>query len=121
MIAFCIEAYEGVITTTTVFTPMELNSALANAEKYLVEVRNQVVAGTPALTLKLERSNDGLNWDTTTPIVSFFTNQTLTGATIFGQDLGTTNVGGCFARLSIQISGASSSAWLKIILTGRDS
>jgi len=67
----------------------------------------------------MERSNDGVNWDTkTTPISS--SNLSSAQSVIWAEDTGST-LGGCFARLKITLAGQSSpTAQIQIVVTGRD-
>ena len=113
----------GITGTTTVYSASELNSLLAQAEKYYVSVHTSQPAGTaPKITLKLERSNDGATWDTQTPLTMINAVDYSATTDIYAQDTGASRVGGCFCRVTITLSATSGtpSGHFRIILTGRD-
>jgi len=118
--------FDGPLTgTTAVYTSPQLNALIASAEKYMLQARVAQVAGTtPALKVTMERSNDGNDFENgnnpQSKLISVPLNPNTT-ETFYGQDLGTSTVGGSFARLTITLGGTNPSAHLKLILTGRDS
>jgi hypothetical protein len=71
-------------------------------------------AGTnPTITVKLERSNDGLNWSDKHLL---FSGVTLANGVSYAQDIGAV-ARGCFGRLSVQLGGTSPSAHVQLIVT----
>lgn len=121
-IVSCIEAINRAMSAAgavTEYSSPELNAALAQGEKRMVEMRIMQAGGTsPTITVKLERSNDNLTWDTTAQ-ATFFSNASLANGTSFAQDTGA-NVGGCFARLSVTLGGTNPTAHIQIIVTARE-
>ena len=115
----CFEILNRAITGTTAeFTDPIFNERLARGEKAFFAMRLMQTAGTgsPSITVKLQRSNDNLNWNDKATIYS-----TLSFANVmnYAQDTGS-NVGGCYARLSIQLAGTDPSAQVQIIVTIRE-
>ena len=107
--------------STTVYTPSELNSVLAQGETFWVSARTTQVSGTsPTITVAIEHSNDGVNWtNKATPISA----QSLSANAVnlhYGQDTGSTPTGG-FVRLAITLAGTNPSGQVQVIVAGRAS
>jgi len=120
-IVHCILAVDRAISgTSTEYSDPALNAVLSHGEKRMVEMRIMQAGGTssPTITVKLERSNDNLNWDTTAQ-ATFFSGVTLANGTSFAQDTGA-NVGGCFARISVVMTGTNPTAYVQITVTSRE-
>ena len=119
-IVYCIPVIDRAISgTATEYSDPVLNAPMAQGEKRTVQMRIMQAAGTtPTITVKLERSNDNLTWDTTAQ-ATFFNAVTLANGTSFAQDTGA-NVGGCFARIAVTLGGTNPSAQVQITLTSRE-
>lgn len=120
-ILFCTKVFNGLLDNSNniFYSPPELNAALGKAEKYFFQVRPTQVAGTsPTLQLTLETSNDGVNWSVrSTPISA--TSITSTTQALFGNELGTAAVGGCYARVGIKLGGTTPVSFVEVWVTGR--
>ncbi len=121
-ILFNIKVFEGALTGTTdvQYSPAELNAQLGQAEKYFCFVKIAQGAGSPStFTVTLETSCDNVNWTTKATLFNA-TSFSTSGTTFwYATDLGTTTVGGGFARVKIQLGGSNVSAGMQVWLTGR--
>lgn len=119
----CIKVWEGGVSgTNPIWTGPELYERIANAEKWFVQARATQTTGTnPGLDVKLQDSNDGINWrDKTTLITGASNNIPInTVTTLYGNDTGTANVGGCKMRVQIMLSGTTPGAFIELWLTMR--
>ncbi|MBZ0119264.1 MAG: hypothetical protein K8H88_19900 [Sandaracinaceae bacterium] len=115
------KVFEGPISgTTAVYTPAELNGSLAQADKFFVSVRAAQSSGTsPTVTVTLEHSNDNVNFTSKATLINASALSTTAITNAFGSDLGTSNVGGAFMRLAIQLGGTTPASNLQVTLCGR--
>ncbi|MBZ0119209.1 MAG: hypothetical protein K8H88_19600 [Sandaracinaceae bacterium] len=120
-ILFNQRVFEGPISgTTAVYTPAELNRSLAQADKFFLSVRAAQSSGTsPTVTVALEHSNDNVNWTNKATLLSAQALSTSAITHLFASDLGTSNVGGSFMRLSVQLGGTTPASNLQVTLCGR--
>jgi len=121
MMVYCQEVWNEPITGTAAhYTTPELYETLAQAESFALFVRVSQGSGTtPSLTVVLEHSNDGMNWEDKATFLSSQNITTASVGTYWADDDGTSDVGGCFMRLRISLGGTNPSAHLQMTLTGR--
>lgn len=104
------------------YTDPECNAKLGAGEKFFVEVRTSGVLGTaPTIAVKLESSNDNVNWVNRSTITLAPSSSISNGATLTGAEVGGTTVGGRFARFTMQLADAGSpSAYVELWVTARN-
>lgn len=121
-ILFCSKVFDGLADNinNTFYSLPEFNATLGKAEKYFFQVRpSQVGGGASTLTLTLETSNDNVNWNLRSTLLNQTSITTATQA-LFASELGTAQVGACFARVGIRLGGASAVAFVEVWATGRN-
>ena len=130
-ILFYGKVFEGGMSgNAAIYTPPELNSRIAQGEKWFVQVRvGQVTLASLNLTCLLEHSNDGSNytnaggtqksWTTKTTLINAVALVQNDVTYLTGNDLGTANVGGGLMRLAISLGGVNPTAYVEVWLTVR--
>jgi len=112
----------GVSGVATVYTDPSLNSALAQAEKYDVQLRLSMATGTSqSVSVTSELSNDGIAWTTKKALIAATPVTAANIVNAYGQDDGVTSstVGGALMRLNISMTGTSPSANVEVWIVGR--
>jgi len=101
------------------YSNFRLNRRLGSGEKYFVEARVANVSGTaPTLSVRLETSADGSNWAVrSTPIVAA---PIQSGTVLTGSELGTSFIGGEYARFGVQLGGTGPNAYVELVVVARD-
>jgi len=122
MILYCTKMMNELVDNplNTFFSPTEYNAALGKAEKYFFQVRTTQVSGTsPTLTLLLETSNDGVLWSSRSTPINLQVIPSNNAGALFGQELGTSSVGGMYTRFGIKLGGTLTVAFVEVWVTGR--
>lgn len=119
---FNLEVFNGGVSgtgaTNYVYSSIGLAATLGSAEKYAVQVIATGVTGSsPALTVKLQSSNDGDNWTDKSVLLNQMTCSPNVMNTWMVNDTGTTP-GGAFVRVAVGMAGSDNNATVKVIVTG---
>ncbi len=106
------------IGATSRYTSAEFNDVLGSSDKLVVQYRAVKIAGTsPTLTIKLEGSNNGVDWVLIETLVNA---ASLTAAQVNSALATSTATLPAFVRFAITMGGTTPSAEVQIIACGRD-
>ena len=109
-----------VVGTTSAYTGAQHNDRLGRYDRFAVQVVADQPSGAVPMTVVLEHSGDGRNWERKGSSVNIsFTTSTSATWIEFGSDADTSPSLG-FVRLRIDLTGVTPSVHLKIFLTARD-
>jgi hypothetical protein len=121
-VKYCIKTHDLLVSeaNSIQYSSPELDGALAAAEKFFVSVRVTGVAGTsPTVVVKLEHSNDTVNWQPRSTLVSQNTSLAPAINSFSGSEIGDTTVGGRYTRVTVSCSGTGLSSYVEVWLCGR--
>lgn len=107
----------------TQYTPQSLNEILGTYDKLTVMLVTDAVGASGSVSVSLEYSSDQRNWLAKSAAASFLITSTVVavGATSVLSGGDTSLVGNlAFVRMAISLSGAGSSAHMKLWVTARD-
>lgn len=123
MQTYCVEVFNLPITgATTVYTGPEFNGILASAEKMFGHARlSQISGGSVSITVTIERSNDGVNFESGVATLLTKSNLSTTAIENAYGEFNATKVLGCAVRLAITLAGTSPSANIQLIVSGHES
>lgn len=124
---FAMKIWDGPVSgtgTTFAYTDPAIGPTLAQADKMFMHARVTQVSGTsPVLTVAIQSSNGGVNFETganqkATPINGVGINPNAIN-NLFGQDTNTV-IGGGLYRVEIKLAGTNPSAQIELYVTGRE-
>jgi len=106
--------------TNTYYSDAEWNARLGMGEKFMLELRATNVVTNGSVTVQLESSNDNINWHIrNNAVINANTLTNATTATCFGSEVGTSEVGGRFARFNVKLTNTTA-AYIEMFCTARN-
>jgi len=118
VLLFCQKVFSRAVASSSAeYTPPSLDALLAAPDQLLLSARTTVTSAgaNAALSVAIERSNDGVNWTSrSTPISQ--SNLSFGSATYYGDDTGST-LGGRFQRLVVTFTDCTGT--IEVTVAGR--
>lgn len=103
-VKYCLKTHQTLITgiVDKYYSDPEMDTVLATAERFVIQARVSTSGGSaPNLTVGIETSNDAVNWQPRSTVIS----GVAVNGQLFGAEKGETTVGGRYMRVWAQMGG----------------